>query len=717
VGDTNSPSSSPTVSPTNVGDTNSPTVAPTNVGDTNFPFYPLQDFALCELIFSTNLNATFSVDGWKCTSNFVPITTYSPFVCADQWTGLTCEEGKITSIVLTNLGLSGFLPESFGSFSNLTHLSLSGNSFFGPFPESFQDLISLTSVDVSRNYFGLVSPQRRKLQVIGEPSPLEIFAPLSKLEYLNVGGNSFTGEVPESLCNLPLKSLVLNDNTRPKYPTNNFSCISSCLVENQELVLSIPASLAVCVVTSPTAAPSSPLDSLANQPPTLTSNWGSIIFMTLGFFCFCFICFIFGSLVLKRYQTQNELKSEAEILWKEKQESRLHLAELSSVASSSNSFLSSKRSSDQSSVVSESTLSSATQPSFLSLSSKSKSLGNNIRTETQNSFDLSFPVVISFDDDDEDSDDHRDVFATDGDGIIQAGGMNTMSSAQSGSSSLTGDSSFSSSTLSQIQMHLLPSPRPETPRVHSIDIQISDETGEDSLKDDNDESCDLSTSSNPLDPLSGLHSISSSASSQRSSNISSNSSISSTSSSSVTSSLSSQSQSHSKNSWYQYYAPSTNPISTLERRPVPRSYPSSSLLDLLQDELDAKQDHQEEAEEEETIQDPLSSATVPHSAFDNSSSSSNDITADQTGTAVSEHVPPHFTTFTSYYAPMLQLTPPPPPIPHPVTTSANSTPTRILYRIPSTCSSNSSASSSLAQPMDNKDNTPPIRLRSQLYDL
>jgi hypothetical protein len=288
----------PTVHPTNVEDTNSPTLSPPD-SPSSLLFSFLENRALCDFIISTNLNSSLSVGGWKCNSQFLPITVHSPFVCADQWTGLSCANGRVTSIDLTDVGISGFLPESFGSFVNLTRLSLSGNMLLGPFPESFQNLVDLSFVDLHNNYFGLGSPQRRKLLVIVEASPLESFAALSKLEYLDVGGNSFSGQVPQSLCNLPLKSLVLENIKKSTHPANNFSCISSCLVEDPELILSGSSSLPVCVDLSPTAARSSPPDVLANNPATLSSNWASIFFMTIGFFCFCFcfVCLFFGGFI------------------------------------------------------------------------------------------------------------------------------------------------------------------------------------------------------------------------------------------------------------------------------------------------------------------------------------------------------------------------------------------------------------------------------------
>ncbi|KAK4385014.1 hypothetical protein Sango_2625400 [Sesamum angolense] len=108
------------------------------------------------------------------------LLSWSPSVSHCNWTGVFCNEGRVTSLVLS------------------TH-TLAANQLKGPLSTTLFSLTSLVVLDLSSN------------QLYGEVSP-EI-ASLSRLEVLDLGYNRLTGELPSRLGDLTrLQTLRLGPN-------------------------------------------------------------------------------------------------------------------------------------------------------------------------------------------------------------------------------------------------------------------------------------------------------------------------------------------------------------------------------------------------------------------------------------------------------------------------------------------------------------------------
>ncbi|KAL5790916.1 hypothetical protein ACOSQ2_005804 [Xanthoceras sorbifolium] len=94
----------------------------------------------------------------------------------------------LTSLYLSDNGLTGTIPSSLGQLSLLSVLDLSKNSLIGNIPASFVSLKNLSSLDISSNFLtGSIPPG------IGT---------LSKLQYLNVSNNSLASSIPFQLGDL-----------------------------------------------------------------------------------------------------------------------------------------------------------------------------------------------------------------------------------------------------------------------------------------------------------------------------------------------------------------------------------------------------------------------------------------------------------------------------------------------------------------------------------
>mmetsp|Transcript_15801 Transcript_15801/g.26486 ORF Transcript_15801/g.26486 Transcript_15801/m.26486 type:complete len:674 (-) Transcript_15801:90-2111(-) len=102
-----------------------------------------------------------------------------------DWKGITCDSsGNLESVQVTNEGLQGTLPQSFGDLSTLVHLYLSSNQFTGSIPSNIKSLSKLKTLDVSFNNLG------------GQiPFPLS-----SAMESFHVGHNKLSGNLPTSFA-------------------------------------------------------------------------------------------------------------------------------------------------------------------------------------------------------------------------------------------------------------------------------------------------------------------------------------------------------------------------------------------------------------------------------------------------------------------------------------------------------------------------------------
>ena len=72
-----------------------------------------------------------------------------------KWTNVSCDGSHVTEIKLISQSLSGTLPSDLGTLTQLTTLSLQGNSLTGPIP-SFANLASLQQLYLDNNNFSSI---------------------------------------------------------------------------------------------------------------------------------------------------------------------------------------------------------------------------------------------------------------------------------------------------------------------------------------------------------------------------------------------------------------------------------------------------------------------------------------------------------------------------------------------------------------------------------
>ncbi|OMP03809.1 hypothetical protein COLO4_10189 [Corchorus olitorius] len=204
---------------------------------------------------------------------------YNPF---NKSTGWSIPKELENSVQLTNLSLVnsnvvGPLPDFLGKLPSLVALKLSYNRLSGEIPASFGDslmqilwlndqdnggmtgpidvvakMVSLTQLWLHGNQFSGTIPEN-----IGD---------LTSLKDLNLNRNHLVGFIPESLANMELDNLVLNNNQLmgpiPKFKAGNFSYASNSFCQSEPEIPCAPEVTAL-------------LDFLSsmNYPLNLVSEW------------------------------------------------------------------------------------------------------------------------------------------------------------------------------------------------------------------------------------------------------------------------------------------------------------------------------------------------------------------------------------------------------------------------------------------------------------
>ncbi|XP_028078768.1 probable inactive receptor kinase At5g10020 [Camellia sinensis] len=133
--------------------------------------------------------------------------------CPQNWYGISCSEGSVTSITLNDLGLVGeFDFPAIAGLKMLQNLSVSNNQLTGSITEQVGSIGTLEVLDVSRNLFNGSLPSEltnlTNLVLLNlssnsfEDTVPSSFGNLEQLMYLDLQSNGFTGDVMDLLSQL-----------------------------------------------------------------------------------------------------------------------------------------------------------------------------------------------------------------------------------------------------------------------------------------------------------------------------------------------------------------------------------------------------------------------------------------------------------------------------------------------------------------------------------
>ena len=166
-------------------------------------------------------------DGWRENTNW---KTDKPL---DEWTRVRTDlDGRVITLYLQGLSLTGEIPPELGDLSSLEELHLTSNSLTGEIPPELSNLASLRFLELDHNSLtGEIPPELGNLanlrflylrnnSLTGEIPPE--LGDLSNLERLDLSINSLTGEIPLDFLNLSSLALFAwDDNDGLCLPNTN----------------------------------------------------------------------------------------------------------------------------------------------------------------------------------------------------------------------------------------------------------------------------------------------------------------------------------------------------------------------------------------------------------------------------------------------------------------------------------------------------------------
>lgn len=131
-----------------------------------------------------------------------------PAVSDSHLRGVTCNNGRVYKLSLTNLSLRGSISPLISTCTNLQSLDLSSNQISGEIPPEIQSLSNLAVLNLSSNRLsGEISPQ---------------LARCSFLNVIDLHGNGLSGAIPQQLGTLARLSAfdVSNNRLSGQIPAN-----------------------------------------------------------------------------------------------------------------------------------------------------------------------------------------------------------------------------------------------------------------------------------------------------------------------------------------------------------------------------------------------------------------------------------------------------------------------------------------------------------------
>jgi len=142
---------------------------------------PAERNAVVDVFEDLDLNEKY----WWTENNADNDYNYNPSDSACNWNYITCVDGKVQSITLTSMALSGSISPSIGTLTYLEVLNLRDNQIVGTIPLEIGDLNKLRELIIAHNRIQKEIPEELKS--------------LKNLEVFQVHANRLKGKVPDEI--------------------------------------------------------------------------------------------------------------------------------------------------------------------------------------------------------------------------------------------------------------------------------------------------------------------------------------------------------------------------------------------------------------------------------------------------------------------------------------------------------------------------------------
>ncbi|XP_077211814.1 putative leucine-rich repeat receptor-like protein kinase At1g68400 [Tasmannia lanceolata] len=208
---------------------------------TSLVFFLLFTLSTLSLSHSSDSDTLLQFKSLSDSSNSLSSWNDSSTLCSGSWLGITCQNGRVTHLILQNLNLNGPIETltrldqlrvlslnsnkltssfslDFSPWKNMKRLYLSQNSLAGNFPAGISHLHRLRRLDLSHNQFSGQIPYLSQLTHL-LTLRLELNSFTGTLPYLpptitdfNVSGNNLAGKIPNALSLFLPSSFAGNKN-------------------------------------------------------------------------------------------------------------------------------------------------------------------------------------------------------------------------------------------------------------------------------------------------------------------------------------------------------------------------------------------------------------------------------------------------------------------------------------------------------------------------
>ncbi|KVI11361.1 Leucine-rich repeat-containing N-terminal, type 2 [Cynara cardunculus var. scolymus] len=155
---------------------------------------------------------------------------------------------KLTNLILVDCGFSGLLPTTLGDLENLVYMSLNSNGFTGPIPPSIGNIRNLYWLDLADNMLTGSIPVSSGRTTAGNrlegDIPARLFSSNMSLIHLLFENNQLTGPIPptlglvKSLEVVRLDGNLLTGNVPPNI--NNLTGVFEMFLSNNQLTGPVP---------------------------------------------------------------------------------------------------------------------------------------------------------------------------------------------------------------------------------------------------------------------------------------------------------------------------------------------------------------------------------------------------------------------------------------------------------------------------------------------